>query len=201
MHTSLKKHRSEHAGFTLVETLVAILVLSMSLVAITSLLTRTLQASILSQQYVIASKLAQEGLEMVRVKRNNNLIAQSNPDNVGAHWNSDFPTSIGTPVSYEFEASNANTILTYGNPLSQTPVSSGSTPTLRTFRIYTTGNNAGMYTYYSGTGTNVVPGNFTRLVTLTPLTPYSIAVTSTVSWGGTGPSGQTFSLSTVLFSD
>jgi type II secretory pathway pseudopilin PulG len=172
LRTTTAKHEG---GFTLVEALVSVLILSASLVAITSLLTRALQATMLGQEYLIASKLAQESIEMVRVKRNNNLI-------VDRPWNENL---IGT---WQFESAAADpangNILANGVALPVAPAHDAGTGVgLTVFRIYTSGAHAGKYTYSNAGTTAFVPGNFRRKVTVTTVNAYSAAVTATVYWG------------------
>ena len=185
------------SGFTLVEALVSVLVLSASLVAITSLLTRAIQATIISQDYLIASKLAQEGLEMVRVKRNNNLIARAaaaDPATAASiNWNDDLYDASGTGGTWEMEAAEAGTVLAHGGTF--TSADPANRASWRVFRIYTSGVNAGKYTYSNAGTTRLVPGNFKRIVTITRITDYSAAVTATVAWGST----DSFTLSTVIY--
>jgi type II secretory pathway pseudopilin PulG len=177
-------------GFTLVEALVSVLILSASLVTITSLLTRTLQASMASQEFLVASKLAQEGIEIIRVKRNNNLIAER-------EWNANIAAGV-----YEFDSDAVEDILgegllipdeEYEAPAHFEDTGEGLTP----FRVYTSGINAGQYTYSEGPTTEFVMGNFRRKVTITsiPTNTDSLAVTVKVYYGGNPP----FELSSIIY--
>ena len=68
------KYKKTSVAFTLIETLVAILILTVSVVAPLSLASQSLFASYYAKDQVIASYLAQEGIEIVRQKRDHNLI-------------------------------------------------------------------------------------------------------------------------------
>jgi len=178
-----EKKKKDEGGFTLVEALVSVLILSASLVTITSLLTRALQASMASQEYLVASKLAQEGIEIIRVKRNNNLIA-------GRAWNANLANG-----TYQFAADTANVL---GNAaLPNAPGHTDATGEgLTTFRVYTSGANAGKYTYSEGGTTGFVVGNFRRKITISSTgNPHSAAVTVKVYYGGNPP----FVLSSVIY--
>ncbi len=69
------------AGFTLLEVLVALSVLIMGLLASVSLLTKTSSLNTVISDRLIASHLAQEGIELVRNLISNNILA-------GKIWNS-----------------------------------------------------------------------------------------------------------------
>jgi len=68
------------AGFTLLEVLVALSVLIMGLLASVSLLTKTSSLNTVISDRLIASHLAQEGIELVRNLIDNNILA-------GEIWN------------------------------------------------------------------------------------------------------------------
>jgi len=196
------KKRSEAGceGFTLVETLVAVLMLSVVMVAITSLLTRSLQAIAISQDYFIASKIALEGIEMMRTIRNNNLIAVR-PDNT-VEWDTNIAPSSGTTVTYEFDY---NTVATY-NPTGGTalPTLSGSPRPLCIGSATTV--LAGRYTYTSSpacNGTNIEPlqGTFTRKIIVddTDSTDPWLQVTVIVTVGPIDNPSLTYVITTILY--
>jgi prepilin-type N-terminal cleavage/methylation domain-containing protein len=65
-------------GFTLVETLVAITILIVAIEGPLVLAAKSLQTSNYSNNQIVAQYLAQEGLEAVRLKRDNNGLASRN---------------------------------------------------------------------------------------------------------------------------
>ena len=65
------------AGFTLIETLVAISLLSVAIVAPMSLVSQSLAAATYSRDQVAAYNLAQEGIESVRGIRDGNILANA----------------------------------------------------------------------------------------------------------------------------
>jgi len=68
-------------GFTLIEVLLAITVLTIAVGGIFNLMQRTLALAIANQNSMTAYYLAQEGLEIVRNVRDNNwLLRDNNPD-------------------------------------------------------------------------------------------------------------------------
>jgi len=62
------------AGFTLLETIVAIAILSLALVGPLELASRTIGSAMTSQNQITAFYLAQEAVEFIRNKRDNNFI-------------------------------------------------------------------------------------------------------------------------------
>lgn len=70
------KHRQEH-GFTLIETLVAIALLVIAIVAPMSLVAQSLTTAFYARDQVAAYSLAQEGIEAVRAVRDGNILANA----------------------------------------------------------------------------------------------------------------------------
>jgi type II secretory pathway pseudopilin PulG len=67
-------------SFTLIETLVAISILTTGILAISSLISYLISVSSISKQRLVAAYLAQEGIEIVRNLRDTNLISLRNWD-------------------------------------------------------------------------------------------------------------------------
>jgi len=74
-------------GFTLMEVIVAIFVITAGIVGVLSLVTQTISASIFSKDKLIAAYLAQEGIEIVRNIRDTNWLQ-------GLGWNSGLGASV-----------------------------------------------------------------------------------------------------------
>jgi prepilin-type N-terminal cleavage/methylation domain-containing protein len=68
-------NRSIVAGFTLIETLVAILILSIAIVGPLTIASRGLGAALVSKDETTAYYLAQDAIEYVRFKRDSNRLA------------------------------------------------------------------------------------------------------------------------------
>lgn len=73
----MKKIKTRQSGFTLIETFVAIVVLTIAVLGPMTLLSRALQDSRYIKDEIIATFLAQEGVEQVIDKRNNKQNLQS----------------------------------------------------------------------------------------------------------------------------
>ncbi len=90
-HQLLKKHKVfshdiglmtydlRSRGFTLIETFVAITILVTAIAGPLTLASKGLQSATLARDQLIASFLAQEGIEFVREHRDNNALAASRP--------------------------------------------------------------------------------------------------------------------------
>ncbi len=83
MKSFFKKNNKFTAGFTLVETLIAISIFSMSLVALMSILGGGISDTNYAKQKIIASYLAQEGIEYIRNMRDTAVLYSAN-----GNWNS-----------------------------------------------------------------------------------------------------------------
>lgn len=75
----MKQTQTAQRGFTLIETFVAITVLITAIAGPLTLASKGLQSAILGRDQLIASFLAQEGLEFVRERRDNNALASPRP--------------------------------------------------------------------------------------------------------------------------
>jgi hypothetical protein len=154
---------------------------SMVLVAISSLLNRSLGAITSGKEYFIASKLAVEGLEYVRARRNNNLTVATTDPNA---WVTGLTGTCG------IDATNA------GGLRPGTSICGGSATQPLCM------NGDGQFTY-NCSGQNALQGNFTRQITMQPsLIQGYVVVRATVNWdpeGGNSTQNKPFVLSTVLY--
>jgi Tfp pilus assembly protein PilV len=153
-------------GFTLVETLAAITLIMVSIVAPMALTVQSLSAAYYARDQITASNLAQEGIEAVRAVRDANVLKI-------AEGVTPVPALFdGIPTEVNFEVDGTKT-----DP-SQIIITcdGGCTPTHMLI------NSNGVYGY-AGT-----PTNFTRTLTATPVwvdssgAAQEIRITSTVSW-------------------
>jgi prepilin-type N-terminal cleavage/methylation domain-containing protein len=76
----VKKINKNKFGFSIIEVLVALVIISIGMLAISSLVIQNLQVESVNKNYIIASMLAQEGLELVRNLRDKNWMT------TGASW-------------------------------------------------------------------------------------------------------------------
>lgn len=133
---------SKEKGFTLIETFVAITILTIAIVAPMSLVARSLSISYYVRDEITASYLAQEGIEVVRNVRDSNLIDYlKNGDGVDQ--------MAGIPIGTEFLVDSGLSSL---DPFQNC---SGLCPPIS--------YNGEFYGYNDGIG-NWVPTKFTRTV-------------------------------------
>lgn len=106
-----------HKGFTLIETLFAVLIFSTALISLMAISGRGVSATNIAKQQIVAQYLAQEGIEVVRNIRDSNFISNnpnwldgiddctsSNPCNVV--YGSQAPTVSSQTSSIVFQDAN-----------------------------------------------------------------------------------------------
>ena len=76
-------YRKEKKAFTLVEALVAISIMLIGILSTLILVTRVLYSTSIIQNRLTASFLAQEGMELIRQKRDSNFVKGLKGDSVG----------------------------------------------------------------------------------------------------------------------
>ncbi len=150
-------------GFTLIETLAAITLLSVAIVAPMSLASRSLSASYYSRDQVTAYYLAQEAIESIRNIRDGNvlqIVQSSNPASINLFQD------IPLDVNFTVDARKTNSITAINQNCSP------ACPALQT--------DGTLYGYNAGwTDTH-----FTRTVRVTQISgsPNELRVTVTVAW-------------------
>lgn len=93
-HTTYKRTTSR--GFTIVETLVAVTILMIAVAGPLVVATRGLSSSLISRNQMIASYLAQESMEMVKNRRDNNIARYGDPE---TYWLYGFNYTSGACTS------------------------------------------------------------------------------------------------------
>lgn len=98
----MKTEIENKKGFSLVEVLFAILVLSVGIAAVAVLMTGNIKNSITAKNQIVASELAQEGLELVRNLKDNNPTFTTdvvNGSDYSVDYKSDYTAFIASNVS------------------------------------------------------------------------------------------------------
>ena len=160
------------AGFTLIETMVAIAVLAIALVGPFTAVQSALTASYIARDELIASSLAQEGMEYIRSIRDNNYLPPNNrPWMTGLSSVSCYAPSPAGPSSYCTVDPSLGDVNT--NPSAVVAYSTlASSPVLKV-------TTSGLYNH-QGLGTNTA---FRRGVRITSLpSGREVRVSVTVSW-------------------
>jgi prepilin-type N-terminal cleavage/methylation domain-containing protein len=159
-------------GFTLVETLIAVSVLLISIAGPLSIASKGLIASRYSRDQIVASSLAQEAVELIRNRRDNNTI-------LGNMWITGLSSCFGSN-GCKVDASDGNF----------SSCNSGGCPVLNKHKT------TGFYSYSSGT--NYDASIFTRTIHLEQLNPDEIKISVDIAWG-TGALRKNFTIDENLF--
>ncbi len=88
---------SKQKGYTLIETVVALAILMAAVVGPVALVTRGIFSSAHSKSSLIAYDLAQEGIELVRAYRDNNVMCDITNDAANWPWDDQANSSILVP--------------------------------------------------------------------------------------------------------
>lgn len=152
-------------GFTLIETLVAIAILTLAVAGPLYEAGRTMVAAEVANDQLVASYLAQEGIEYVRLVRDDDyLSAYASPShNTAGAWTS-FINSIAPLCGTSCQFDPANMSLNACSGSSCTPLYLAATH---------------VYTQQSSSGT-VTP--FTRVIQAVAVSSVDEKIVSTVSW-------------------
>lgn len=150
-------------GFTLVETMVAITILTLAISGAFFTANSSMVAAGIAHDQLIASYLAQEGIEYVRMLRDNEyLVAYSTNDTANAWANFLNPVIAACSTSCQFDPVN--------NSLASCSGSGCSALWLASTNIYTQRQVTGVET------------PFTRTIRVVPITDKDEKIVSTVTW-------------------
>ncbi len=170
----MKEENNNKKGFTLVETLVAIGILSLAITATFTAIQSSLKTSNIAKDQITAFYLAQEAVEYIKNKRDENAL-HNTVDGVTTWLNG--LSNCASPSTCTID-SGAQAVT----------LCSGTCPVLR--------QNPASYLYGYNAGWTAT--NFTRSVQYTTLSTNEIIVTVTVSWTNHGVS-KTFQVSELIF--
>lgn len=179
--------RKRSRGFTLLEVITAIFILTVGAGASFALIQQTLLASSLIEFKLIASYLAQEGIEIVRNIRDTNWLqeqrntepAKSSPWDDGlcdlpptCTWQADYTTATFEPTDFEgcADINHYNCNIYSDSSL-----------------LYVDGNT-GFYRYLAAPGPNDTQTIFKRKISITPIDADRIQVLVEVEWEERGRS-------------
>ncbi|MDP3727106.1 MAG: hypothetical protein Q8R35_00525 [bacterium] len=152
------------AGFTLLETIVALALVVSAIVGPFSLATRGVFGAKFSRSKLVALNLGQEGLELIRAMRENNIL-------VGADWR-----GLTGPCS------NSCTRLQDGSYQPDVyTTANGSPPPVNAGLPLLFDESSGLYSQTVGAATP-----FTRVVAVSTLAASQMRIVSTITWVESG---------------
>ena len=151
---------SSRGGFTLLETIVALVLVVSALIGPFTLATRGVFGAKFSKNKIVALNLSQEGLELIRVMRENNVLA-------GADWRGLQGPCSGNCTRLQ-DGSYQPDVYTVAN---------GSTPPITTGAALLFDTSTSLYSQTSGTATL-----FTRVVTISTPANDQMRIVSSITW-------------------
>jgi len=149
------------SGFTLIEALVALSILIVGIISGFILVTKALYDVSIIQDRLTASFLAQEGIELVRQKRDSNYV--QNIKSTSIVWDQGL-------------ADGDHLITTTGNPPSGIQLLPYDED-----KVLQWDSSSGLYNYTTGMSTN-----FKRKINITHINPNEIEITVTMDWTSKG---------------
>lgn len=153
-------------GFTLIETLVAITILMIVIVVPFYSIQQSLMASNVARDQLIASSLAQEGIEYVYYVRDTNYLYYYHNSNT-------YPTASGWLSGLDSCISAAGCVV---DPAQSTALGCSSQNGCPVLYLNPASH------LYTQTSSGNTPTRFTRKVTITQINGYEVRATVTVSW-------------------
>ena len=166
-------------GFTLVESLVAIGILTLAITGTFTAIQSSLQTSSIAKDQITAFYLAQDAMEFIKNKRDENALTDIN--GTATSWLSGM-AAVSTDPCYFGKTCYMDV------PLRTITTCSGTCPVLRQDTL------SGLFGY---TGSWPVT-NFTRSIQLTSVSTNEIIATITMSWTNRGAT-KTFQVSELIF--
>ena len=177
---------SNKRGFSLIEAITAVFIVSMALVSVLAVAQTTIRAQTINKYAIISSMLAQEGLELVRNVRDTNWRNSWN-------WKTGDGTNTNTDI---VQSSGNNTYTIYANPSNNLIVINSTPDSI---------NDAGTELYQDANGyyvhaATVNPTPFRRLIQVNDHSSDGyLEVTCIVQAQGSGNDTYTYKASTLLY--
>lgn len=165
----MKKRREKNswkksgAGFTLIETLVAISIITVAMTGPLSITSKSLTSARMAKERVTASYLAQDAMEYIRAKRDANILSNA------GNWLSGMSGCVSSTGNTKC------TVDTVGNRADDFVVCGGTCPPLKYSK------STGFYHH----GTGGQPTKFIRWLTMERINDHEVAVSVAVKWSGT----------------
>jgi prepilin-type N-terminal cleavage/methylation domain-containing protein len=170
----------DNKGFTLIETLLAVLILTTAIAGPLSIAAKGLSLALIAKDQMIASYLAQDAIEYVRFVRDTNKLSGNSDWLAGLDGTSNGHTTNGSGGTANCTAGNACTI----NSLADTAVYCGTAAAgCGSTNLYFDPTNM----YYTYTSTNNTKTIFSRTLSISATAGTDeVAVTVIVQWKDVG---------------
>ncbi len=174
------------AGFTLIETMVAVSLLAVAIVAPMTLVSRSLAAAVYARDQVTAFYLAQEGIEAVRSVRDNSILHNAFLDENGTPVDIFEDIPLNSPFKVDARYRVASGVIQPCNGVCD------SDP----LELIEVGENGTLYGYGSGIDTR-----FTRTLNAYKVNgdPNEIRIDVTVKWKTGAFNERTFTISENMY--
>lgn len=178
-------------GFTLVETLLSVLMLSLVFSVFIDVVVRSNKVTRLSEQDILAANLAFDGIELTRNRKDNAVSCDI--EGTCSCWLSPFASGNNACTSANYtgyyipDDSDATALTLVGDvdfPIVSNP---SNAPYLC--------RDAQQRVLNCDNGLTPIPGNYKRYITVTKLDDNRISVNSTVTWG----TGNSYTINTLMF--
>jgi prepilin-type N-terminal cleavage/methylation domain-containing protein len=193
MINKLKKYLSSPRGFTLVETMVAVFILSAAIAAPLTVASRGLMSALVAKDQITAYYLAQDAVEYIRFARDTNKLAGATDWMTGAGG-----TGTTLDLTNCLSATGCYLDSTSQNPA--TPVACGAncSSTFTSSTMFMTRSATGIYWYAGINGLNVATP-FVRKVSILPVGSGTNEKQITVSVYWSDPTLHTVTLKENIF--
>ncbi len=194
----LKNSKKLRAGFTLLETIVSIALLSTTLVLFIDAVHFSLRALDSSERKYTAIKIAQEGMELFISKRNNNVLCLDNASTCtdATNWQDGL-----VPLNnhyFEIDASSPIKLLAGGNGTHQLTSQTNPQFTTRSTICYDNAN-FNRFIYCSNPSNSNIQSSPHRKIDVTRIDAEKLDVKSVVTWIDREGHAQSVTLQKILF--
>lgn len=181
--------KKNNKGFTLVETLVAIGILSLSILGTFTAVSGGLRSSIYAKDQIIAFYLTQEAMEFIKNNRDSNNIR--NLSGQSTNWLSGLVVTSGG-ASGPCDYGKVCTIDSYANTITNCGGGTGTCPVLNQ------NTTTGFYSYTTGSGWSATSFNREISFSSVALNSNEVLVTIKTSWTTEGTT-RSFQISESLY--
>jgi prepilin-type N-terminal cleavage/methylation domain-containing protein len=173
-----ERRKSPNSGFTIMEMIVVIFIISFGLLGVISLVTQNVQVGYINKNMIIASQLCQEELELIRNIRDNNWMGDD-----------DWKTGSTTNPNTDWIKDGVYSVDYTGTITNTTGIDDPAA------KLYIGANNLYRHLAVPGTATSTA---FSRTAEIRSETAASTTVECVVQWK-TGTNTHRFTAQTVLY--